>query len=241
MNKRVFKTALIFMSACILFFSQNSYAQTKETTPANQPEHRPGPPNGGRPGGGGSPEQPESLAQMKGFKIGDKAADFSLKNVDGKMISLAGLKNAKGYIVVFTCNECPFAKLYEDRLIALNNEYAPKGYPVIAVNPNSPENPAEGYEAMQKRVKEKGFTFPYLVDEGQKVYPKYGALRTPHVYLLDKQLAVKYIGTIDDNAKSAQDVKVKYVENAIQALENGAEVTPNFTKAIGCPIKASTK
>ena len=91
MNKRVFKTALIFMSACILFFSQNSYAQTKETNPANQPEKRPGPPNGGRPGGGGSPEQPESLAQMKGFKIGDKAADFFFFFFDGKRISLAGL------------------------------------------------------------------------------------------------------------------------------------------------------
>ena len=95
--------------------------------------------------------------------------------------------------------------------------------------------------AMQTRAKEKGFTFPYLVDEGQKIYPKFGALRTPHVFLLDKQLAVKYIGTIDDNAKSAKDVKVKYVENAIQSLENGTTISPNFTKAIGCPVKENTK
>ncbi len=240
MRNKIFKSALICMSLSILFFSQNTTAQTSDGHAKNKKEDRKGPPNG-KPGGKHNPEQSETQGEMKGYKIGDIAADFSLKNVDGKMISLESFDNAKGYIVTFTCNECPFAKMYEDRLIALNNEYAPKEYPVIAINPNSPENESEGYAAMQKRAKEKGFTFPYLVDEGQKVYPQFGALRTPHVFLLDKQLTVKYIGTIDDNAKSAESVKVKYVENAIQSLENGTEITPNFTKAIGCPIKASTE
>ena len=167
------------------------------------PKHhgdRKGPP----PGHG--PEQTKTLEEIGGYKIGEVATDFSLKNVDGKMVSLAGIKDAKGYIVVFTCNECPFAKMYEERLVELHNKYAPLGYPVIAINPNSPENELEGYAAMQKRAKEKAFPFAYLVDEGQKIYPQYGAVRTPHVFLLDKDRKVQYIGSIDDNAKSEKDV-----------------------------------
>lgn len=232
------KKTNLFLIALLMVFSfcttATLNAQDRQGPPSNG--DRKGPPKDGR-----GPEQSESLDQMKGYKVGETATDFLLKNIDGKMISLADFEDAKGFIVVFTCNECPFSKLYEDRLIALNNEYAPKGYPVIAINPNSPENPAEGFLSMQKRAKEKGFTFPYLVDAYQKIYPQYGALRTPHVFLLDKELTVKYIGTIDDNAKSAQDVKVKYVENAILALEAGTEINPQFTKAIGCPIKASSK
>lgn len=198
-------------------------------------QDRKGPP----PGGGHNPEQTETLAQMTGYKIGDRAADFKLRNVDGTMFSLSDIKNAKGYIVVFTCNECPFSKMYEDRLIALHNEYAPKGYSVIAINPNvNGTNEKESFEAMQTRAKEKAFPFVYLEDQGQKVYPQYGALRTPHVFLLDAKLDVQYIGAIDDNAKSAADVKVKYVENAIKALEKGEKPSPNFTKSIGCPVKA---
>ncbi len=199
------------------------------------------PPHGDRKGPprGGLPEQTETLEETGGYLIGDVATDFSLKNVDGKMVSLADYKDAKGYIVTFTCNECPFSKMYEDRLIELNNTYAPKGYPVIAINPNSPVNEKEGYEAMQARAKEKGFTFPYLVDEGQKIYPQYGALRTPHVFLLDKKRAVQYIGTIDNNSKEPEKVTIKYVEDAIAALEKGEKPNPNFTKAIGCPVKAA--
>ncbi|MCL5128828.1 thioredoxin family protein [Algibacter sp. L4_22] len=203
---------------------------------------RKGPPHGGDrkgPPKGGSPEQAKTLEEIGGYKIGEQATDFNLKNVDGSMVSLASYDNVKGYIVTFTCNECPFAKMYEDRLIALHNEYAPKGYPVIAINPNSPENEKEGYAAMQTRAKEKGFPFAYLVDEGQKIYPQYGAVRTPHVFLLDADRKVQYIGTIDDNAKSAEDVKVKFLENAISALENGTKPSPEITKAIGCPIKAN--
>jgi len=91
---------------------------------------------------------------------------------------------------------------------------------------------------MQKRAKEKNFPFVYLVDEGQKIYPQYGAVRTPHVFLLDKERKVQYIGSIDDNARSAEDVKVKYIEEAISALEKGEKPNPNLTKAIGCPVKA---
>lgn len=200
------------------------------------------PPHGGDrkgPPKGGSPEQTKTIEEIGGYNIGDVATDFNLKNVDGSMVSLASIDNAKGYIVTFTCNECPFSKLYEDRLIELHNTYAPQGYSVIAINPNSPENEKEGYAAMQARAKEKGFTFSYLVDEGQKIYPQYGAVRTPHVFLLDKDRKVQYIGAIDDNSKSPEDVKVKYVEDAIKALQAGKKPEVTLTKAIGCPVKAS--
>ncbi len=177
-----------------------------------------------------------------GYKPGDKAADFKLKSVDGKMYSMADYKDAKGFIVVFTCNTCPFALKYEDRINALAKKYTSKGYVLLAINPNDPEvQPADKYELMQSKSKEKGFVFPYLVDEGQKIYPQYGATKTPHVFLLDKNLVVKYIGAIDDNSDDPTAVKEKYLENAIRALDNGTDPSPAQTKAIGCSIKAKKK
>lgn len=181
------------------------------------------------------------LFAQEGYKVGDTTTDFKLKNVDGKMVSLADYKDAKGYIIIFTCNHCPYAIAYEDRIIELNNIYAPKGYPVIAINPNDPvAQPADSYEKMQERAKEKGFTFPYLFDEGQKIYPKFGAVRTPHVFLLEKTTngnVVRYIGAIDDNYEDASAVKQHYLANAVDALLKSETVTPDFTKAIGCTIK----
>jgi peroxiredoxin len=177
----------------------------------------------------------------KGYEIGDIATDFSLENIDGNMVSLADFKDAKGFIVVFTCNTCPYAVAYEDRVEALNKKYADKGYPVIAIMPNNTDvKPGDSMEAMKARAKAKGFTFPYLMDEGQKVYPRYGATKTPHVYILEKTKKgneVKYIGAIDDNYKDASAVNDKYVENAVDALLQGKEVEVNRTRAIGCSIK----
>lgn len=177
-----------------------------------------------------------------GYKVGDIATDFSLKNVDNKKVSLKDLKDAKGYIVVFTCNHCPYAQAYEDRIIALDKKYKKLGYPVVAINPNNPEKQKDdSFAKMQERAKEKKFTFPYLLDEGQKIYPQYGATKTPHVYVLQKTAkgnVVKYIGAIDDNYEDAAAVKVKYVENAVDALVKGKEVSVKETKAIGCSIKA---
>lgn len=179
-----------------------------------------------------------SFTNPTGYKVGDKATDFKLKSVDNKMYSMADYKDAKGFIVVFTCNHCPFAVKYEDRIIDLAKKYKSKGYVLLAINPNDPAaQPEDSFELMQKRAKEKKFTFPYLFDEGQKIYPQYGATKTPHVFLLDKNLVVKYIGAIDDNVEDASQVKEKYLENAIAALEKGQEPTPNTTKAIGCTIK----
>jgi peroxiredoxin len=158
------------------------------------------------------------------------------------MYSMADYKDAKGFIVVFTCNTCPFAIKYEDRINAIAKKYKSKGYVLLAINPNDPEaQPADTFELMQDKAKEKGFVFPYLVDEGQKIYPQYGATKTPHVFLLDKNLIVKYIGAIDDNSDDASAVKEKYLENAIRALDNETDPSPAFTKAIGCSIKTKKK
>ena len=181
----------------------------------------------------------------QGYKVGDLASDFKLKNVDGKMVSLSDYKDAKGYIVIFTCNHCPFAKAYEDRINNLNQKYEPLGYPVIAINPNDPSLvPEDSYDNMIVRAREKKFTFPYLFDEGQKILPLYGATKTPHVYLLQKTAkgnVVSYIGAIDDNYQDESAVKEKFVDNAITALRNGKQPEPNSTKAVGCSIKVAQK
>ncbi|MEW5845357.1 MAG: thioredoxin family protein [Bacteroidota bacterium] len=177
----------------------------------------------------------------QGLKIGDKAPDFRLKNVDGKMVSLADYPQAKGFIVIFSCNHCPFVKAYEDRIIDLHKKYAPKGFPVVAINSNDPEVvPEDSFDKMVERAQQKNFPFVYLFDEGQKVYPLYGAARTPHVFILSKkanELFVEYIGTIDDNYKDASAVKEKYVENAVDALLSGKKPAVTETKAVGCSIK----
>lgn len=176
-----------------------------------------------------------------GYGIGDTATDFSLKNVDGKMVSLSDFENAKGFLVIFTCNTCPYSVAYEDRINALDAKYKPLGVPVIAINPNNPEKkPGDSFAAMKIRAAEKGFTFPYLLDEGQKIYPQYGATRTPHVYLLEKTSngnVVKYIGAIDDNSRDASEVEEKFVENAVDSMLAGKEIKTTTTRAIGCSIK----
>lgn len=183
-------------------------------------------------------------AFSQGYKVGDYATDFKLKNVDGRMVSMTDFPGAKGFIIVFTCNHCPFSIAYEDRINALNNKYNSLGYVVIAINPNDPAvNAADSYDNMIIRAKDKSFTFPYLFDEGQKVFPVYGAIKTPHVFILkrtDKGMQVKYIGAIDDKYEDATAVKNKYVEDAVNALLNNKNPKIDFTKAIGCGIKVKS-
>ena len=182
-----------------------------------------------------------SMFAQDGYKINDVAEDFKLKNINDKFVSMSDFEDVKGFIIIFTCNHCPYSVLYEDRIIALDKKYKKKGYPVIAINPNNPEKQAEdSFDKMKVRAEEKGFTFPYLFDDGQTVFPKFGASRTPHVFLLNKEngdLVVKYIGAIDDNSRNPDKVEKKYLENAINALLKGNNPEPNFTKAIGCSIK----
>lgn len=179
-----------------------------------------------------------------GVEVGGMAPDFNLKNVDGSMVSLGSIINEdgtmpKGYIVTFTCNTCPYAVMYQDRLIALHNKYAPKGWPVVAINPNDPDvKPDDSYAAMKTRAEDKGFPFAYLFDDGQTVYPKYGATKTPHIFLVDNTRKVRYIGAIDNNPQDADAVTKHYLEDAIAAMEAGKDPDPNFTKAVGCGIKA---
>lgn len=175
-----------------------------------------------------------------GLKPGDKAVPFSLKNVDGKTVSLSDYSSQKGAIVVFTCNPCPFAKAYEQRIIDLHNKYSGTGFPVIAINSNNPEvSPEDTFDHMKSRAQEKSYPFPYLVDD-QSIFKAYGATRTPHVYLLQKSgntFKVAYIGAIDDNAMEASAVTKKYLEDAIKAISSGNKANPATTKAIGCTIK----
>lgn len=177
-----------------------------------------------------------------GYQVGDIVKDFKLKNIDGKMVSLSDFKDAKGFIITFTCNTCPYAVAYEDRIIELDKKYASKGYPVIAIMPNNTTiKPGDSFEAMQSRAKEKGYTFPYLIDADQSVYPQFGATKTPHMYVIQKTKkgnVVQYIGAIDDNYQDASAVKEKYVESAVNALLKGEEIKQKTTRAIGCSIKA---
>ena len=176
-----------------------------------------------------------------GYAVGDYVKDFSLKNIDGDQMSLADLDDAKGAIVVFTCNTCPYSIKYEQRIIDLHNKYADKGYPVIAINPNSEKvQPGDSFKAMQERAEEYNYPFAYLRDESQEVAQAFGASRTPHVYLLQKDVKgwkVAYIGAIDNNHKDGNAADKKYVEAAIQDLMNGKQPAEAETKAIGCTIK----
>ncbi len=176
-----------------------------------------------------------------GYVIGDTVTDVTLKNVDGKMVSMADYPDAKGFIVIFTCNTCPYAVASEDRIIALDKKYKTKGYPVIAINPNNPEiQPDDTFELMQAKAKEKAFSFPYLFDQSSTVYAQYGAKKTPHTYILSKEdgkLVVKYIGAIDDSVRKASGVTKTFVADAVDALLAGKEVPVKETRAIGCSVK----
>lgn len=175
------------------------------------------------------------------YEVGDSVADFSLKNFDGKMVSLSDYKDGKGAIVIFDCNTCPYSKAYNDRIIALNNKYASQGFPVITINANDPQlSPGDSFEEMVSRAKQKKYDFPYLVDESQSVARAFGATNTPHVFVLQKagdNFQVAYIGTIDNNSRDASSVTKRYVDDAVDALIAGKTVSTKKTKAIGCGIK----
>jgi peroxiredoxin len=190
-------------------------------------------------------EHPEaSVKRWAGYGVGDAVADFKLKNVDGKMVSLKDFDAAKGFIVIFISNHCPFSKSYEDRVIDIDKKYAPQGYPVIAINPNDPEAYEEdSFINMQARAKEKGYTYPYLTDNTQSVTKAFGAIRTPHAFVLNKEngkIIVNYIGAIDDNPQDPFNVTKHYVTDAVNNLLLGKPVVTPTTKAIGCAIKWKT-
>jgi peroxiredoxin len=180
----------------------------------------------------------QNWSTTAGYIVGDRAEDFSLKNVDGNLVSLSDYKDTKGLLVIFTCNHCPYAQIYEQRIIDLHKMYAPLGIPVLAINPNSPLIvPEDSFEEMQKRSKAKKYPFAYLFDEEQTVMPKFGATRTPHVFLLDSNFVVRYIGAIDDNPESPASAKNRWTEAAINKMLAGENPNPDFTRAVGCTVK----
>lgn len=181
-----------------------------------------------------------TFAAPSQLKIGDTAPGFKLKNIDNSYIALDHYRSEKGVILIFTCNQCPYSKLYEDRIVALDTKYKKKGFPVVALNPNNPETSEEdSFDEMIIRSADKGFTFPYLVDD-IGIYKSYGATKTPHVYLLKNdgtRFTISYIGTIDDSPRDADSVKQAYLADAIDALLAGKDIQLKETKAIGCSIK----
>jgi peroxiredoxin len=166
--------------------------------------------------------------------------DFSLKNTDGKMISLANYKEAKGFIIVFTCNHCPFAKLYPPRLNALNSKYDSLGVPLIAISSTDTMMYEEDtYPKMIAKATDEQFNFPYLFDEMQSVAKNFKAQKTPHAFIIWKEnekWVIKYNGAIDDNGMEPEKVTEHYVANAVDALLAKKKITIPETKSIGCQI-----
>lgn len=185
--------------------------------------------------------QPRGADKVPGYKIGDAVADFTLKNVDDKLLSLSDYSSAQGVILVFTSNHCPFSKSYEDRVLSLDRKYSSLGFPVVAINPNDPRlYEDDSFEQMKERAKTKGYSYPYLWDENQQVAKVFGAIRTPHVFVLRNtkgKFVLAYSGTIDDNPQDERGVTRAYAENAVSNLLEGKPVATTRTKAIGCPIK----
>jgi peroxiredoxin len=165
-------------------------------------------------------------------QVGDKAPNFKAETVDGKAITLSNTKGAKVVVICFTCNSCPVARAYEDRFIEFNKQYADKGVKFVAINVNK----GESLEDMKRRAEEKGFNYPYAYDESRESATRYGARVTPHLFVIDGDGNVAYIGAFDDNM-NAKEVKHHYVTDAVDALLKGEKPQTTETKAFGCGIK----
>jgi peroxiredoxin len=172
--------------------------------------------------------------------IGDPivSTTVEMKNVDESQVSIADVAGAKGTLVLFSCNACPFVKAWEARIASLGNEFRGKGIGVIAINSNDPSVHSEdNFPRMQERARNLGFEFPYVVDSGSRVALAMGATRTPEAFLFDAKGKLVYHGVIDDNAHVAADVEQHYLRDALQALVDGKDVSVKTTKALGCTIK----
>jgi len=181
------------------------------------------------------------IALADELAIGAKGADFSLKGTDGKVHSLADVKGEKGTAVIFTCNECPYSKGYEARLIGLASEYQPKGIGFVAINSNDPKIvPGDGFEFMVRRAQDKNFPYPYIFDETQEIAKSYGAKVTPHVFLLDSAGKLVYRGRVDDSLEQDK-VRSRDFAAALDALAAGQPVKIAETKAFGCGVKYAKK
>lgn len=191
-------------------------------------------------------EDPKTLA------IGEPAPDFNLPGIDSKSYSLSSFKDSKVLVIVFTCNHCPTAQAYEDRIIKMTSEYASKGVAVVAISPNDPHSVrldelgytdlSDSFEEMKVRAKDKGFNFPYLYDgDTQHVSLAYGPVATPHVFIFDQQRKLQYQGRIDDVEKPTKTPGSLDARNAINALLRNEPVPVATTKVFGCSIKWAEK
>ncbi len=176
-----------------------------------------------------------SDADDKSIKIGDKGPAWEdLMGTDDKPHSLKDLKKSKAVAVVFTCNTCPVAQAYEERLEKLSNDYKEKGVAIVAINVN--DDPRNNLDAMKQRAEKKGFTYAYLIDPSQQIGREYGAVCTPHVFLLDSERKIAYMGAIDDNM-NADSVKHHHLQDAIDAVLAGKAAAVGKTKPVGCGIQ----
>lgn len=182
-----------------------------------------------------------SFTVISGYKPGDTVTPFSLKNVDNRMIGLNDYRNAKGLIIIFTCNHCPFAKLYQERMNELNAQCSKVGFPLIAISSNDAiAVPEDSFEEMAKRAKERHYNFPYLYDHSQSVARAFGAAKTPQAFVLlndHGKWIVKYSGAIDDNGAHPEKVTKRYAAQAVEALVAGNPLPVETTKSVGCAIK----
>lgn len=179
--------------------------------------------------------------EQKPVAIGDKApmADVKMKSAtDGKELTIAKAAGKAGTLVVFTCNHCPYAKAWEQRIVDLGHTYSKKGIGVLLINSNDP-NVAKGdsYADMQARAKERGMKIPYVVDETSGVAKAFGATKTPEAFLFDKTGKLVYHGTIDDNHEDASKVGKTYLKDALEAVSAGKAPPTAETKSLGCSIK----
>lgn len=173
------------------------------------------------------------------LRIGSRLPDFeSLPATDGKKYSSSHFDGKKGIVIVFSCNHCPYVQAYEDRMMAFQREYGPKGIQLICINSNETDNyPEDNYEEMVRRARDRGFNFPYLRDDSQTVARAFGATHTPEFFLFDDQRKLRYHGKMDDNHKDPSAVAAPYVRDAADALLAGKEITVPETYSIGCTIK----
>jgi peroxiredoxin len=169
--------------------------------------------------------------------LGAPAPDFDFKSVGGERYSLKSFSKSVVLAIVFTCNHCPYSQAYEDRMVAIQRDYSPRGVQLVAINSNDDKAyPEDGFAQMVKRARDKAFNFPYLRDPDQKAAEAYGAVCTPHVFAFDKERALRYRGRIDDS-RDAQRVKSHDLRNALDGLLSGKSVRVADTRPFGCSIK----
>jgi len=190
--------------------------------------------------------------EHKTLPIGSPAPDFKLPGVDGKIVTLASFKNSKILVIVFTCNHCPTAQAYEERIIQLTKDYSGKGVAVVAISPNDPKSVSldelgytdigDSYKEMKLRAREKKYNFPYLYDGAtQSVAIAYGPVATPHVFIFDKERKLAYQGRVDDVEKPTKTPNHFDTRNAIDALLANKPVEVQTTKVFGCSVKWAEK